>query len=105
MGWEKKAEGLYGRIVTIKAGKRHYEVAFRVMKVRVATEPLANKHELGEYAYRCDMKTVLGPWTAIDRAVAFRTVAEAKKYVTAYVRACEREGNLCPSMPARMSAA
>lgn len=106
MGWEKKVEGLYGRVVVLACGtalgKRHYEVAFRLSKVLVEREPLMNKHELGKYAWRCDMKTALGPWTAIDRAVAFRTVAEAKKYVTAYMRACEREGHLCPSMPSRL---
>lgn len=104
MGWEKKAEGLHGRVTTVEAGERRYEVAFRLMKVLVAREPLMNKHELGKYAWRVDMKTALGPWTAIDRAVAFRTVAEAKKYVTAFMRACEREGNLCPAMPSRLAA-
>lgn len=83
--WTKVEDKVYGLIRTVKTRYTTHEVGLRI-DGRSGT-------------YRCDQDCLLGHyWEAIDGGQGFRTLAEAKRFVTRWVRAANEQQDRCPRL-------
>jgi hypothetical protein len=83
--WTKVEDRVYGLIRTVKTSYRVHEVGLRI--------------DGREGQYRADRLGMLGHvWEAIDGGQGFKTLAEAKKFVTRWVRAARAQGDLNPRL-------
>lgn len=85
MTFKKVDSRIYGATATAKIGSRVHSLAFRI--------------DGREGDYRVDRLGMLGHiWEAIDGGRGFSSVAKAKAFARAWLRAAVAQGDLCPKV-------
>ena len=88
MKFEKKADRIYVAFVAVATAN---------LSGAISTKEVAIRIDGREGAYRVDMLTMASmPFVAVDGGTGFRTLANAKRHASHYVRAIREQATLTP---------